>query len=66
MSQNLGSLDKILRIAIGFALIAFAFQNGTKIEGWHWVGLIGIVPIVTVLMGTCPLYSVLGVSSCSK
>ena len=31
---------------------------------WHYAKLIGIVPLLTGLFGTCPLYSILGVSTC--
>ena len=32
--------------------------------GWNWLGWIGVVPLVTVLLGNCPAYSALGVSTC--
>lgn len=66
MKQNVGSLDKIVRVVIGLTLIAFAFQNGLTIEGWHWLGLIGFVPLLTAIFGTCPAYSLVGVSTCEK
>jgi hypothetical protein len=46
------------------ALIAYAFQEGLAIQGWHWVGLFGVVPLVTAFFRSCPLYVALGVSSC--
>lgn len=63
MKQNVGGIDRGLRIAVGLALIAwFLFGQG---EGfWHYAKLIGIVPLVTGLLQTCPLYSLLGVSTC--
>ena len=59
---NEGKTDRILRIAVGLALIAAFFL--TSGGSYHWIYLIGIVPLVTGLVGTCPLYSVLGMSTC--
>jgi multisubunit Na+/H+ antiporter MnhC subunit len=65
MSKNVGSADRIIRIIIGLVLIAYAVQLGFSSTGWNWVGWVGIVPIITALVGTCPAYSVLGVSTCA-
>lgn len=60
LEQNIGSVDKVLRIVAGLVLLSLIFF----LEGAvRWVGLIGIVPILTVLMGWCPGYSILGVST---
>lgn len=64
MKMNVGMIDRILRALLGAVLIAFAlgyYQPGT---GWNWVGWIGIVPLLTALIGTCPVYAMLGVSTC--
>nr|WP_253285300.1 DUF2892 domain-containing protein [Ruegeria sp. HKCCD6604] len=54
----MGGLDKSLRIALGAALILGALLGyGT----WMWIG---IVPLVTGLLNSCPIYSVLGISTC--
>lgn len=63
MKVNVGQIDRVLRIALGAGLLAWFFvDQGTGI--WHWAKLIGIVPLMTGLMGNCPLYSVLGLSTC--
>jgi hypothetical protein len=60
---NVGTIDRVLRIAVGVALLAWFFvDQGSGF--WHYAKLIGIVPILTALMGSCPLYSVLGLSTC--
>jgi hypothetical protein len=64
MPVNIGTLDQYVRIVLGLALIAFAFQDGLAIEGWHWIGLFGLVPLVTAFFRSCPLYAALGISSC--
>ncbi len=63
MVKNVGSADKIIRIVVGLALIAFALSGPADI-GWKWVGWIGVVPILTALMGWCPAYSILGLRTC--
>jgi hypothetical protein len=63
MPKNMGTLDQYVRIVLGLALIAYAFQDGLAIEGWHWVGLLGVVPLVTAFFKSCPLYTVLGIST---
>lgn len=64
MPVNIGTLDQYLRIVVGLALIAYALQDGLAVHGWHWIGLIGIVPLVTAFFRRCPLYAALGISSC--
>ena len=62
-ATNVGGIDRILRIAVGLALLAWFFMDqGTGF--WHWAKLIGIVPLATGLMSSCPLYSILGLNTC--
>jgi Protein of unknown function (DUF2892) len=63
MTANVGGLDKILRITAGLLLIAFALLAPGTLS-WKWVGWIGIVPLLTGLVGVCPLYSLLGLNTC--
>ena len=62
MSLNMGSADRIIRIVLGLALIAFALFGPADIA-WKWVGWIGVVPLVTSFVGWCPLYTVLGLKT---
>lgn len=59
MTANVGNLDRTLRIVGGIALIALA-ATGT-IGVW---GYIGVVPLLTGLIRTCPTYSILGINTC--
>jgi hypothetical protein len=61
MKLNVGGIDKTVRIAAGIALLSLLVLLEGSIR---WVGLVGIVPLVTGLVGYCPLYSLLGVSTC--
>ena len=63
MPVNVGSIDQYVRIVVGLALVAFAFQEGLAIQGWHWAGLIGLVLLATAFVKSCPLYTALGISS---
>ena len=64
MKTNVGSLDRILRVIVGLALIAFALGAVAPGTGLNWLGWSGLVPLLTGAVGTCPLYSVFGLSSC--
>lgn len=59
MTRNEGKIDRILRVIVGLVLIALALTG--KFTPWGWVG---VVPLLTGLVGTCPIYSALGINSC--
>lgn len=59
MTANVGIVDRALRIVVGLALIAVALGLYGPAYQTVW-GWIGIVPIMTALIGWCPLYAVLG------
>jgi hypothetical protein len=63
VSLNIGFFDRLARIVVGAALLAFALGYLAPGTGWNWVGWIGVIPILTALVGTCPLYSVLGITT---
>jgi hypothetical protein len=60
MKQNVGGFDKIARIIVGIALIAFALYTN------QFIAYIGIIPLITGLIGFCPLYTLFGYSSAKK
>ena len=66
MTTNVGGIDRVLRIIIGLVLIAYAIPLGFPATGWNWVGWIGIILLATAIFGICPLYSIIGVSSCPR
>ena len=56
MKQNVGRIDRWIRIVIGIVLLSLVvFLSG----GIRWIGLIGLIPLVTGLVGYCPIYSIL-------
>lgn len=61
MTQNVGSIDKVVRTIVGIGLLSLLFV----VEGnARWWGLVGLIPLFTVITGWCPAYSVLGVNTC--
>ena len=57
--KNEGTIDRAARVTIGLAGIGmFFFGPQTPL------GLLGLVPLATGLLGSCPLYSLLGISTC--
>lgn len=60
--RNVGPLDRVIRVVLGVGLLAFFFL--VPESPWHWVGLVGVVPLLTAALGSCPLYTILGMSSC--
>ena len=59
MSKNEGTLDRALRVVLGLVLLSLVFVGPQTM----W-GLVGIIPLVTGLVGVCPVYSVLGIKTC--
>ncbi len=60
-ATNVGSIDRVLRIVLGIVLIALVFVGPQTTWGW-----IGVIPLVTGLFKTCPLYSLVGLNTCGK
>lgn len=60
MGANVGTADRVIRFLIGVALLAFLFLVEGNIR---WLGLLGLVAIGTAVMGWCPGYRLLGMST---
>jgi len=56
--KNVGSVDKVIRIVLGIAIIGAGIYYGS------WLGAIGVVPLLTGIFGTCGLYSLFGINTC--
>ena len=59
MKQNVGGIDRTIRIIVGLALISLVFIGPQTVWGW-----IGVVPLATAIIGWCPPYALLGISTC--
>ncbi len=60
MKPNVGGTDRIIRVILGVGIIAIGIYFKS------WLGVIGVVPILTAAMGWCPAYIPFGISSCQK
>lgn len=61
-TKNIGSIDRLLRIVVGIVLLALFFLYPDA--SWRYFTLIGVVPLLTGLLSSCPLYSIFGISTC--
>lgn len=59
MTANVGTLDRVLRVVVGLALISLVFVGPQTL----W-GLVGLVPLATAAIRFCPLYRMLGIRTC--
>jgi len=59
LPRNEGTADRALRIAVGIGALSLVFVGPQTL----W-GLVGLVPITTGLLGSCPVYTLLGISTC--
>ncbi len=60
MKPNAGAGDRVFRITVGLMLLASVFVLG---ERYWWIGLIGLVPLATGIIGYCPAYSLFGINT---
>ena len=59
-ARNEGTIDRALRVVLGLGLISLVFVGPQS--AWGWVGL---VPLLTGIVGSCPVYSIFGINTCS-
>jgi hypothetical protein len=63
MQTNVGGADQAIRVVIGVALLLSILL----IDGaWRWLGLVGLIPLLTGLARWCPLYTLFGIKTCPK
>lgn len=58
MKTNIGTLDRIVRILAGLAILGAGYHYQS------WWALVGLVPLLTAFIGFCPAYTLLGLSTC--
>jgi Protein of unknown function (DUF2892) len=59
LAKNVGTADRVARIALGLGLLSLTTVGPQT--AW---GYIGVVPLLTAFIGSCPLYSLFGFSTC--
>ncbi|RMF09299.1 MAG: DUF2892 domain-containing protein [Alphaproteobacteria bacterium] len=62
--KNVGTIDRAARIIAGLVLLSLFFLYPDA--PWRYWTLIGIIPLLTGLISNCPLYSLLGISTCER
>jgi hypothetical protein len=60
-ARNEHKVERLVRVVLGVAVLSLVFVGPQT----YW-GLLGVIPLATGLLGTCPLYSVLGFSTCPR
>ena len=61
MKCNSGTVDRAIRVIAGLALIMLAYMG--TIGAW---GYIGVVPLLTGIVGFCPAYTIFGMNTCGS
>ena len=61
MTRNVGTVDRVIRIVVGLAILSLVFVGPQTM----W-GLLGLVPLLTAVVGWCPPYAILGINTCSR
>ena len=56
--KNEGTVDRIVRIVFGLAILSLVFIGPQTVWGW-----VGLIPVITGFLGICPLYRVLGMNT---
>ncbi|MGC2774278.1 MAG: DUF2892 domain-containing protein [Bradyrhizobium sp.] len=59
MAQNVGKIDRLIRIIVGLAILSLTVIGPQTL----W-GLLGLIPLGTALIGWCPPYAMLGINTC--
>lgn len=60
MKTNVGPIDRVIRVSLGLGLLGAGYHYQS------WLGLIGLVPLLTAFVGFCPAYLPFGLSTCPK
>jgi hypothetical protein len=60
MKTNVGTIDRVIRVILGLGILGAGYYYK------NWLGLIGLVPLLTAFVGFCPAYLPFGLSTCAK
>jgi hypothetical protein len=62
LPRNEHTIDRVVRVVLGLSVFSLLLIG--PLPGWGLVGLVGIVPLATGLLGSCPIYTLFGISTC--
>lgn len=65
LKTNVGNIDRVIRAIVGIALVLAFFMGSGGVAGWIML-VLGIIALATAAMSSCPLYSILGISTCQR
>jgi len=60
MNKNIGTIDRAIRVIVGIGIILCGVMYGS------WLGAIGLIPLLTAVIGWCPLYCPLKINTCGE
>jgi hypothetical protein len=66
MPRNIGIVDQVVRAMLGLAIVAYLVKEEFYFEGLGLLGLLGAYLLATALFLYCPLYGILGFSTCTR
>jgi hypothetical protein len=58
MKKNVGTIDRVIRIIVGLIILAVGYYFKS------WLGLVGLLPLMTAIIGYCPPYQLFGINTC--
>lgn len=61
MRNNVGTVDRIIRVIVGLGMLSLLFGVDGKERFW---GLLGLIPLLTGILGLCPFYALIGFKTC--
>jgi len=61
MRNNVGTIDRLIRIIVGLGMLSLIFWVEGKERFW---GFLGLIPLLTGVMGLCPFYALIGFKTC--
>jgi len=61
--KNVGTVDRVIRVVLAIVLFSLFFLLHGNLK---WFGLLGLIPLITAIVGVCPLYTILHISTGEK
>jgi hypothetical protein len=58
MKKNVGTIDRVIRVVVGLIIFTVGYYYSS------WWGLVGLLPILTAIIGYCPPYQLFGINTC--
>ena len=67
MKKNVGNMDKLIRLIVAVVIFILVYTNKVTNPTWEYILLVvALIAAITSLINYCPVYSLLGINTCSK